>query len=98
MADVETTNGATGGAAPASEQVPVEKAAPIESRFLFVDVSAQRAKQLRRGALARVTRESTSRGEPASRKLERVAMEEVRQGFIQYTLPPIPGQRGGASS
>lgn len=95
MADVETNK--VPEAAPA-EQAPVEKAAPIESRFLFVDVSAQRAKQLRRGALPRVTRDTTSRGELASRKLERVAMEEVRQGFILYTLPPIPGRRGEASS
>ncbi len=99
MADAETSNEVpepAPAAAPAT--APIEKAPPIESRFLFVDVSAQRAKQLRRGALARVTRESTSRGEPASRKLERVAMEEVRQGFIHYTLPPIPGQRREASS
>jgi len=54
----------------------------ITSRFLFVDVAAQRAKQLRRGALPRVER-------PASgpHKLERVAMEEVKTGLIQYTLP-----------
>jgi DNA-directed RNA polymerase subunit K/omega len=97
MADVEATNDVT-EAAPAPDQAPAEKAQPIESRFLFVDVSAQRAKQLRRGALPRVTRESTSRGEPASRKLERVAMEEVRQGFVHYTLPPVPGRRGEASS
>jgi DNA-directed RNA polymerase subunit K/omega len=60
-------------------------AAPITSRFLFVDVAAQRAKQLRRGALPRIER-------PASgpHKLERVAMEEVRSGVIQYTLPIAP--------
>ena len=33
--------------------VPV-KATPIESRFLFVDVAAMRAKQLRRGARVRL--------------------------------------------
>ena len=57
----------------------------ITSRFLFVDVAAQRAKQLRRGALPRIER-------PASgpHKLERVAMEEVRSGVIQYTLPIAP--------
>ena len=59
-------------------------APPITSRFLFVDVAAQRAKQLRRGALPRL-----ERGTPASghHKLERLAMEEVRTGVIQYTLP-----------
>jgi DNA-directed RNA polymerase subunit K/omega len=57
---------------------------PITSRFLFVDVAAQRAKQLRRGALPRLDRPG-----PAPHKLERVAMEEVRSGLIQYTLPTV---------
>jgi DNA-directed RNA polymerase omega subunit len=57
-------------------------APPITSRFLFVDVAAQRAKQLRRGALSRL-----ERGAQVPHKLERVAMEEVRAGVIQYTLP-----------
>jgi DNA-directed RNA polymerase omega subunit len=62
-----------------------ELAVPITSRFLFVDVAAQRAKQLRRGALPRL-----ERGGPiVPHKLERVAMEEVRQGVIQYTLPTV---------
>ena len=57
-------------------------AAIITSRFLFVDVAAQRAKQLRRGALPRVERN------PAGpQKLERLAMEEVRRRVIPYTLP-----------
>jgi DNA-directed RNA polymerase omega subunit len=55
----------------------------ITSRFLFVDVAAQRAKQLRRGAVPRLER-TTSAG---PHKLERVAMEEVRSGLIDYTLP-----------
>jgi DNA-directed RNA polymerase subunit K/omega len=59
-------------------------AAPITSRFLFVDVAAQRAKQLRRGALPRLERSSST-----PHKLERVAMEEVRHGVIHYTLPTI---------
>lgn len=57
-------------------------APPITSRFLFVDVAAQRAKQLRRGALPRIDRQPVG-----PHKLERVAMEEVRRGSIQYTLP-----------
>jgi DNA-directed RNA polymerase subunit K/omega len=70
---------------------PVEPAEPITSRFLFVDVAAQRAKQLRRGALARLDRQ----GGAGPRKLERVAMEEVRQGLVQYTLPVgFEGPRG----
>jgi DNA-directed RNA polymerase omega subunit len=61
-----------------------ERAAPITSRFLFVDVAAQRAKQLRRGAVVRIDRTVQSH---APHKLERIAMEEVRTGLIQYTLP-----------
>ena len=59
-------------------------ASPITSRFLFVDVAAQRAKQLRRGALARLEGGTPTAG---PHKLERVAMEEVRTGMIHYTLP-----------
>jgi DNA-directed RNA polymerase subunit K/omega len=65
-------------------EAPAEPAAPITSRFLFVDVAAQRAKQLRRGALPRLDRHPPSQN---PHKLERVAMEEVRTGLIQYTLP-----------
>jgi DNA-directed RNA polymerase subunit K/omega len=61
-----------------------QPAAPITSRFLFVDVAAQRAKQLRRGALPRLERSPST-----PHKLERVAMEEVRHGVIHYTLPTI---------
>jgi DNA-directed RNA polymerase subunit K/omega len=85
MADVQQTETAAPGEARAEA---TERAQPIESRFLFVDVAAQRAKQLRRGALPRLQREAG-----ASRKLERLAMEEVRHGHILYTLPPSPGKR-----
>jgi DNA-directed RNA polymerase omega subunit len=61
---------------------PTDRAAPITSRFLFVDVAAQRAKQLRRGALPRL---ELGLG---PHKLERVAMEEVRTGLVDYSLPP----------
>jgi DNA-directed RNA polymerase subunit K/omega len=73
----------------AAEEVAPEPAAPITSRFLFVDVAAQRAKQLRRGALPRVERQPG-----APNKLERLAMEEVRRGAIQYTLPTGYDGRG----
>jgi DNA-directed RNA polymerase subunit K/omega len=68
----------------ADEIDDADRAAPITSRFLFVDVAAQRAKQLRRGALPRLERGTVTHGH---HKLERVAMEEVRTGVIQYTLP-----------
>ena len=82
-----------GGAADA----PSEPAAPIFSRFLFVDVAAPRAKQLRRGALPRLDRPATATTGP--RKFERVAMEEVRQGAVHHTLPPTPdaASRGEAA-
>lgn len=66
------------------EPLDTAPAEPITSRFLFVDVAAQRAKQLRRGALPRLERGTVSSGH---HKLERVAMEEVRTGVIHYTLP-----------
>ena len=69
------------GVEPVAEPAP-EASAVITSRFLFVDVAAQRAKQLRRGALPRVERHP---GGP--HKLERIAMEEVRRQVIGYTLP-----------
>jgi DNA-directed RNA polymerase omega subunit len=69
----------------ANTQNNVTQVAPIESRFMFVDVAALRAKQLRRGALPRVTPEHHD----VTHKLERVAMEEVRKGLIDYTMPEL---------
>jgi len=65
-------------------QKPVEPAEPIQNRFLFVDVAAQRAKQLRRGALSRLDK---SKEEVLPQKLERIAMQEVSRGIIHYSLP-----------
>jgi DNA-directed RNA polymerase subunit K/omega len=73
---------------PESAAPPAEPAPPIESRFLFVDVAAQRANQLRRGARLRLASERTQ-----SRKLERAAMEEVKQRLVGYTLPKFPTSR-----
>ena len=67
MADTDLEYAGRGGAR------TFRRRPPITSRFLFVDVAAQRAKQLRRGALLRVERQP---GGP--HKLERLAMEEVR--------------------
>ena len=69
---------------------PPELAEPIESRFLFVDVAAQRANQLRRGARIRL---NTSEGRHLPHKLERAAMEEVRQRLVQYAVPEPPVAR-----
>jgi DNA-directed RNA polymerase subunit K/omega len=60
--------------------VPVE---PPRSRFLFVDIAAMRAKQLRRGALPRL---GADEGHHVL-KPERIAMEEVGKGLVSYDLP-----------
>jgi DNA-directed RNA polymerase subunit K/omega len=65
--------------------MPSEPAPPIQSRFLFVDVAALRAKQLRRGARPRVVADE---GPPLPHKAERLAMEEVRRGLVYYDVPP----------
>jgi len=72
---------------------PIVKVAPPESRFLFVDVAALRAKQLRRGARPRI---ATGDGEAYQpKKPERVAMEEVRQGLVAFDVPvPEPEPPG----
>ncbi len=75
---------------------PKPALSPLQSRFLFVDIAAARAKQLRRGALPRI--EKGPDGEPrpdAPKKPERVAMEEVREGLIEYQLPDLKPPTGG---
>jgi DNA-directed RNA polymerase subunit K/omega len=76
---------------------PLPKAPPIESRFLFVDVAAMRAKQLRRGARPRLG-EGGAGGEVhrMPRKAERIAMEEVRHGLVWYDTPAPPRSAGAA--
>lgn len=77
------------GPEPTEEAAPVVKAPPIESRFLFVDVAAMRAKQLRRGARVRLSDDDTpvEQHRAVPHKAERVAMEEVRRGLVQYEVP-----------
>ena len=65
-------------------EIPAEPAPPISSRFLFVDVAALRAKQLRRGARVRFEADQLTL---VPHKPERVAMEEVRRGLVQYAVP-----------
>ena len=85
----------------APETVTYPQAPPIESRFLFVDVAALRAKQLRRGAKPRLSAAEpdvatpapaavpAAPGTPGARKVkaERVAMQEVRQHLVEWNLP-----------
>ena len=68
--------------------VPRDPAAPIESRFLFVDVAALRAKQLRRGAKLRLPEPGADADHtPRPIKAERLAMAEVRTGLVEWALP-----------
>jgi DNA-directed RNA polymerase subunit K/omega len=91
--DLETTADAVLSEVPAAPEIT---APPIQDRFLFVDVAAMRAKQLRRGARPRLGDYHEAERE-VPMKPERVAMEEVRRGLVQYEVPefkpktPAPG-------
>jgi DNA-directed RNA polymerase subunit K/omega len=83
---MDSENPQTSEATPADPRVVT---APILNRFLFVDIAALRAKQLRRGALPRLQDGGDVASKPADtpHKAERVAMEEVRRGLVQYDVP-----------
>ena len=66
---------------------PIEPAPLVSNRFLFVDIAALRAKQLRRGARPRLAH-TVHDTHPQPHKAERVAMEEVRRGLVYYDVPP----------
>ena len=88
VADVEALADAVEAPEP---EVPRERMPPVESRFLYVDVAARRAKQLRRGALPRLEAlapdPETGERPATTVKFERIAMEEVDEGLIVYELP-----------
>lgn len=67
---------------------PIEPAPPVSNRFLFVDIAALRAKQLRRGARPRLDQAPQDGHTQQPHKAERVAMEEVRRRLVQFDLPP----------
>lgn len=75
-------------AEPEAPPAPRPKAPPIDSRFLFVDIAAMRAKQLRRGALPRLDEDGDPETHrPHPHKAERIAMEEVKRGLVLYDVP-----------
>ena len=80
----EVTDVTTSEAEANAPLIPTEPVPPIHSRFLFVDVAALRAKQLRRGARLRIQAEDG----PLPHKAERLAMEEVKRGMVMYDVPP----------
>ena len=75
---------------PDAPPAPRPKAPPIESRFLYVDIAAMRAKQLRRGATPRLDDDDHDVHRVRPHKAERVAMEEVRRGLVLYDVPGLP--------
>ncbi len=89
MDEIVTPNESVVEEAPAPPAAP---APPITSRFLFVDVAALRAKQLRRGARPRVSLEEPN----APKKAERLAMEEVSRGLVYYDVPAAKATEAGA--
>jgi DNA-directed RNA polymerase omega subunit len=82
---METDDLETPSIDPDAPPAPRPKAPPIDSRFLFVDIAAMRAKQLRRGAIPRIEQDEHHR--PLPHKAERIAMEEVKQCLVLYDLP-----------
>ena len=68
--------------------IPAVPAEPITSRFLYVDVASLRAKQLRRGALSRLTSDDPNVPVKEFHKAERTAMEEVRRNLVHYEIAP----------
>ena len=87
MSEVEVQAGQPAGEDDASAE-PRQPAQPIESRFLFVDVAALRAKQLRRGAKPRLSEHAPeAEHTPRPIKAERLAMAEVRNGLVDWDLP-----------
>lgn len=75
----------------AGEPVELPPAPPVTDRFLFVDIAALRAKQLRRGARPRLPADPGTRPDVPT-KPERIAMEEVRQQLVHYELPTFKGR------
>jgi DNA-directed RNA polymerase subunit K/omega len=87
--EIPQVDPAVEGPAASAEDEPIihPKAAPIESRFLYVDVAALRAKQLRRGARPRLDQAEEPLPLVKAIKAERVAMEEVKNNLVQWDLP-----------
>ncbi len=81
---------------PSDQGRPKPTLSPLQSRFQIVDKAALRAKQLRRGATPRL--QKGPEGEPAPgspKKPERIAMEEVRNGLVEFDLPDLKAPTGG---
>ena len=62
----------------------------VDSKFRFITVAAQRAKQLQNGAKPRV--------EARSRKPTRVAMQEVLAGAVSWEIKAEAGKGAAAEA
>ena len=71
--------------------IPAEPAPPIESRFLFVDVAALRAKQLRRGARLRFDGDE---GAAAAQSRSGWRWKKCGAGWCTTTCPTRSWRRG----
>jgi len=56
-----------------------------ESQFAYVVVVARRARQLMIGGRPLLDN-------PRSRKVSRIAEEELQRGLLEYQLPELPGE------
>ncbi|HEV2763929.1 MAG TPA: DNA-directed RNA polymerase subunit omega [Pyrinomonadaceae bacterium] len=63
----------------------------IDSRFRLIVVAALRSKQLQRGAPPRVG------ADPLKRRSTSIALEEVRQGLVPFTVNDGDAEGGGAA-
>jgi DNA-directed RNA polymerase subunit K/omega len=97
VVDENPTSDNQPGSTPEPAQ-PIVRVPPPESRFLFVDVAALRAKQLRRGARSRLDSQVEGGVDPLAvhpRKAERIAMEEVRQGLVSFEMVDVKAEPPG---
>ena len=58
---------------------------PPDSQFAYVVVVARRARQLMIGGRPLVDN-------PKSRKMSRIAEEELQKGLLEYQSPELPGE------
>lgn len=64
----------------------------IDSRFRLIVVAALRSKQLQRGSPPRVE------ADPLKRRSTSIALEEVRQGLVPFTVTDGEERDGGGKS
>jgi DNA-directed RNA polymerase omega subunit len=75
-----------------SKDASMEQWPGIDSMYRLIVVAAQRNKQLTRGARPRID------ADPLKRKNTSIALEEVKQGLVPFTLTPKAIVGNGAHS